>query len=74
MVSPDYLGKGFMLKMLVIFNKYCMDINKKYIFTKAHSDNLYSINNIYKDGYEFVQEYDSERGKISVFIKELNKK
>lgn len=74
MVSPDYVGNGLMLKMLKIFNEYCLSINKKYIFTKAHSDNLYSINNMYKDGYEFVEEYESERGMTSVFIKSLNKK
>ena len=74
MVSPDYVGNGLMIKMLKVFNEYCLSINKKYIFTKAHSDNLYSINNMYKDGYEFVEEYESERGMTSVFIKSLNKK
>ena len=43
----------------------------KYIFTKAHSDNLYSINNIYKDGYKLACEYENERGKMSAFIKKL---
>lgn len=71
MVSPDYVGNGYMLKMLNVFNKYCVSIGMKYIFTKAHSENLYSINNIYKDGYILVDEYQNERGKMSAFLKSL---
>lgn len=71
MVSPDYVGNGYMLKMLDEFNKYCISIGMKYIFTKAHSENLYSINNMYKDGYRLVDEYENERGKMSAFIKSL---
>ena len=61
-----------MLKMLNVFNSYCSSIGKKYIFTKAHSDNLYSINNMYKAGYKLVDEYENERGKMSAFIKKLD--
>ena len=73
MVSPDYVGNGFMSKMLQVFDRYCISINKKYVFTKVHSDNIYSINNMYKDGYDLVNEYDSDRGKTSVFLKKLFK-
>ena len=58
MVSPDYVGNGYMLKMLEIFNK-------------AHSKNLFSINNMYKDSYKLVDEYENERGRMSAFLKEL---
>lgn len=71
MVSPDYGGNGYILKMLNVFNKYCISIGMKYIFTKAHSQNLYSINNMYKDGYILVDEYENERGKMSAFLKSL---
>jgi len=71
MVSPDYIGNGYMLKMLDVFNKYCINIGIKYIFTKAHSQNLYSINNMYRDGYTLVNEYENERGIMSVFLKSL---
>ena len=39
------------------------------MFTKAHSDNIYSIKNILKDGYKVVHEYKSERGPMTAFIK-----
>ena len=71
MVSPDYVGNGYMLEMLEIFNEYCISIGIKYIFTKAHSKNLFSINNMYKDGYKLVDEYENERGRMSAFLKEL---
>ncbi|MBE6139722.1 MAG: GNAT family N-acetyltransferase [Firmicutes bacterium] len=71
MVSPDYIGNGYMLKMLEVFNEYCISIGMKYIFTKAHSENLYSINNMYKDGYKLVDEYENERGRMSAFLKSL---
>lgn len=71
MVCPDYVGNGFMLKMLDVFDNYIISIGKKYIFTKAHSHNLYSINNMYKDGYNLVDEYVSESGPMSVFFKKL---
>ncbi len=71
MVSPDYVGNGYMLKMLEIFNEYCISIGIKYIFTKAHSKNLFSINNMYKNGYKLVDEYENERGRMSAFLKKL---
>jgi len=71
MVSPDYIGNRYMLKMLEVFNEYCVSIGLKYIFTKVHSENSYSINNMYKDGYKLVDEYENERGKMLAFIKSL---
>ena len=52
-------------------NAYMEEIGMKYVFTKAHSDNLYSINNMYKDGYELVDEWLNERGPMSAFLKKL---
>lgn len=71
MVNPDYIGNKFMLSMLEVFNEYCLSIGMKYIFTKANSDNLYSINNMYKNGYKLIEEHESVRGKVSVFLKKL---
>lgn len=71
MVSPDYIGNRFMSRMLEVFNEYCLSIGKKYVFTKANSNNIYSINNMYKDGYKLIEEHIDESGKISVFLKKL---
>lgn len=74
MVSPDYVGHGYQIKMMNILDEYCRNINKKYIFTKVCSDNLYSLNNMLKDNYKVVDEYESERRMDTALIKEINKK
>ena len=74
MVSPDYVGHGYQIKMMNILDEYCRSINKKYIFTKVCSDNLYSLNNMLNDNYKVVDEYESERGMDTALIKEINKK
>lgn len=69
MVSPDYIGNGYQSKMMIELERYCKVIGKKYIFTKAHSDNIYSINNMLKNGYVLVNNWENERGSMSAFIK-----
>lgn len=71
MVSPDYIGNGLQYEMMKAFDRYCNDIGKKYIFTKVHADNIYSINNILKDGYIKTDTYESERGLNNAYIKKI---
>jgi GNAT superfamily N-acetyltransferase len=72
MVSPDYVGHGYQMKMMKIFNDYVKSLGKKYIFTKVHSDNIYSMRNILKDGYIKVDEYVNERGPMTALLKTLD--
>lgn len=72
MVSPDYIGNGYQSGMMEVLDKYAQSINKKYIFTKVCSDNIYSINNMLKNNYQVVDIYDSERGKDTALIKCIN--
>lgn len=69
MVRKEYVGNGLQTAMLEVLNKYVKSIGKTHMFTKAHSDNIYSIRNIIKDGYKVVDEYVNERGPMSAFIK-----
>ena len=69
MVRKEYVGNGLQTAMLKVLNSYVESIGKKHMFTKAHSDNIYSIRNILKDGYKVVDEYENERGKMIAFIK-----
>ncbi len=71
MVSHEYVGNGYQSKTMVELEKYCKSIGKKYIFTKAHCDNIYSINNMLKNGYEIVDKYKNERGNMWSFIKKI---
>lgn len=69
MVRKEYVGNGLQTAMLKVLNSYVESIGKKHMFTKAHSDNIYSIRNILKDGYKVIDEYENERGKMIAFIK-----
>ena len=69
MVRKEYVGNGLQREMQKIINEYVKKIGKTHMFTKAHSDNIYSIKNILKDGYKVINEYTSERGPTTVFIK-----
>ena len=73
MVSPDYIGNGFQSKMQNIYNEYIISLGMKYSFTKVHSDNIYSIKNILRDGYIKTDGYENERGMNTTFIKMLYK-
>ena len=69
MVSKEYIGNGLQIAMMNVLDKYLKRINIKHIFTKVHADNIYSIKNILKNGYQEVYEYVNERGNIKIFWK-----
>lgn len=69
MVSKEYVGNGLQSDMLEVLDKYVESIGKTHMFTKAHSDNIYSIRNILKNGYKVVDEYENERGMMTAFAK-----
>ena len=72
MVNPKYVGNKFQKQMLELLDKYCKNIGKRYIFTKVHPDNIYSINNFISDGYKFVETYKTSSGELrSVYFKEI---
>ena len=69
MVRNEYVGNGFQTAMINILNDYVESIGKTHMFTKVHSENIYSIRNILKDGYRIVDEYENERGSMTAFVK-----
>ena len=69
MVRKEYVGNGLQTAMMQVLNEYAKGIGKTHMTTRAHSDNVYSINNILKDGYTIVDEYENERGMNTVFVK-----
>lgn len=72
MVNPEYVGNKFQKQMLELLDKYCKNIDKRYIFTKVHPDNIYSINNFVSNGYKFVETYKTSSGELrSVYFKEI---
>ena len=73
MVKKEYVGNGLMKEMLKVLEDYSLKLGNKYLFTKAAKDNIYSVNNILKDGYEITHEYEDERGLNLAFIKNIQK-
>lgn len=72
MVNPKYVGNKLQKQMLELLDKYCKSIGKRYIFTKVHPDNIYSINNFVSNGYKFVETYKTSSGEPrSVYFKEI---
>lgn len=68
-VRKEYVGNGLQREMMKVLNEYVSSIGKTHMFTKAHSDNIYSIRNILKDGYKVIDEYENERGPMTAFVK-----
>lgn len=71
MVNPKYRGNKLMYQMLQVFNNYCILNNKKYVITTAHPNNIYSINNMLDDNYEFKELFKLKRGDRNLYIKKL---
>lgn len=69
MVRKEYVGNGLQLAMHDVVNKYVKFIGKTHMFTKAHSDNIYSIKNILKDGYKVIHEYESDGEPKTAFVR-----
>lgn len=66
------IGNGYQIQMMNILDKYIKSLNKKYIFTKVCTDNIYSLNNMIKDNYKIVDVYYNERGSNTALIKKLD--
>lgn len=71
MVSKGYVGNKLQLQMMEELECYCKANNYKYIFTKVHSDNKYSLSNMLKYGFKITNEYTNERGNNTTLIKEV---
>lgn len=69
MVRKEYVGNGLQMAMQEVVHNYAKRIGKSHMFTKAHADNIYSINNILKNGYKIVDNYHNERGNMIAFFK-----
>lgn len=69
MVRKEYVGNGLQTAMLKVLDDYAKSIGKEHMYTKAHSDNIYSIRNILKNGYKIIDRYENDRGIMLAFVK-----
>lgn len=68
-VHPEFVGNGLQFQMLEKLDKYCMDLGYKYAITTVHPDNIYSIRNLLKDGFEYKNTKEFKRGTRNVYLK-----
>lgn len=70
-VNPEYVGNGLQYQMLGRLDNYCERLGYKYAVCTAHPDNIYSINNLLKDGFKYNNKKEFVRGIRNIYLKEL---
>ena len=68
-VSEKYRGNGLQQYMLDELEKISKKKGYKYAITTIHPDNIYSINNILKNGFEFKGFKEFKRGPRNIYLK-----
>lgn len=72
-VMPKYVGNKLQFQMLNMLDKYSIEKGYKYAASTVHPDNIFSINNLLKDGFEKIGQKEFKRGIRKIYIKEFGK-
>lgn len=70
-VSKKYVGNKLQYQMLKELDKYCLSLGYKFAASTIHPDNIYSINNLIKDNFEYKNTKEFARGIRNIYLKEL---
>lgn len=73
-VNPKYTGNGLQYQMFLKEDEYSIENGYSYAICTAHPDNIYSINNIIKNGFELKGQKQFTRGIRNIYLKELVEK
>lgn len=73
-VNPNYIGNKLQYQMLVELDNYCREKGYKYAVATIHPDNIFSINNIMKNGFKLTGQKEFKRGIRNIYLKNLNTK
>jgi len=71
-VNPKYVGNGLQYQMLKELNNYSLKLGYKYAVGTIHLNNIYSIKNLLKDGFELLLIKEFSRGIRNIYLKKLN--
>lgn len=71
MVSNKYVGNGLQYQMLNEIDKYSKSIGLEYVVGTIHPDNVFSINNLLKDGFVQAGQKTFTRGLRNIYLKKL---
>lgn len=70
-VNPKYVGNSLQYQMLKELDEYSSNKGYKYAISTVHPDNIYSINNLIRDGFELVGYRIFTRGERNIYYKKL---
>ena len=72
-VKPKFVGNGLQYQMLNVLNNYSLTSGYKYAVGTIHPDNIYSINNVLKDGFVLKGYKEFKRGPRNIYLKDLER-
>ncbi len=70
-VNPKYQGNSLQYQMLKYLDMYASNLGYEYAIVTIHPDNIYSINNILKDGFTLSGTKEFTRGVRNIYLKTL---
>lgn len=70
-VNSKYVGNSLQYQMLKELDEYSSNKGYKYAISTVHPNNIYSINNLIKDGFELVGYRIFTRGERNIYYKKL---
>lgn len=71
LVNKKYRGNKLQLQMLEFLENYTKNIQKHYLLTTVHPDNVYSVNNFEKFNYKYIKTILLSRGPRAVYLKDI---
>ncbi len=69
-VHPDYIGNGLQSDVIKFLEKAARNKGYKYALGTVDPDNIYSINNLLKNGFKVVERVELSRGTRDVLRKD----
>ena len=70
-VNPKYVGNNLQYQMLKYLDEYVKSKGYKTAIGTIHPDNIYSINNLIKDGFVLTGKRSFKRGPRNIYVKKL---
>lgn len=70
-VNPKYVGNSLQYQMLKELDEYSSNKGYKHAISTVHPNNIYSINNLIRDGFELVGNRIFTRGERNIYYKKL---
>ena len=70
-VNPKYVGNNLQYQMLKYLDGYVKSKGYRTAIGTIHPNNIYSINNLIKDGFVLTGKRDFKRGPRNIYVKKL---